>query len=92
MSDKPIGVAEDGTFFMGIPYKEGVQHGKWDVVIKGKRAAMLVNLAELQRVAPLPLLQSVHTALGNRQLMVLTVNDETDSVKKRRSSCLFQLC
>ena len=73
MSEKPIGVAEDGTFFMGIPYKEVVQHGKWDAVIKGKRAAMLVNLAELQRVAPLPLLQSVHTALGNRQLMVLTV-------------------
>ena len=73
MSEKPIGVAEDGTFFMGIPYKEVVQHGKWDTVIKGKRAAMLVNLAELQRVAPLPLLQSVHTALGNRQLMVLTV-------------------
>lgn len=73
MSEKPIGVAEDGTFFMGIPYKEIVQHGKWDAVIKGKRAAMLVNLAELQRVAPLPLLQSVHTALGNRQLMVLTV-------------------
>ena len=73
MSEKPIGVAEDGTFFMGIPYKEVAQHGKWDAVIKGKRAAMLVNLAELQRVAPLPLLQSVHTALGNRQLMVLTV-------------------
>ena len=73
MSEKPIGVAEDGTFFMGIPYKEVVQHGKWDAVLKGKRAAMLVNLAELQRVAPLPLLQSVHTALGNRQLMVLTV-------------------
>lgn len=73
MSEKPIGVAEDGTFFMGISYKEVAQHGKWDAVIKGKRAAMLVNLAELQRVAPLPLLQSVHTALGNRQLMVLTV-------------------
>lgn len=73
MSEKPIGVAEDGTFFMGIPYKEVAQHGKWDAVVKGKRAAMLVNLAELQRVAPLPLLQSVHTALGNRQLMVLTV-------------------
>lgn len=73
MSEKPIGVAEDGTFFMGIPYKEVVQHGQWDAVLKGKRAAMLVNLAELQRVAPLPLLQSVHTALGNRQLMVLTV-------------------
>lgn len=73
LSEKPIGVAEDGTFFMGIPYKEVAQHGKWDAVIKGKRAAMLVNLAELQRVAPLPLLQSVHTALGNRQLMVLTV-------------------
>lgn len=73
MSEKPIGVAEDGTFFMGIPYKEVAQHGKWDAVVKGKRAAMLVNLAELQRVAPLPLLQSVHTALGNRQLMVLTI-------------------
>lgn len=73
MSEKPIGVAEDGTFFMGIPYKKVAQHGKWDAVVKGKRAAMLVNLAELQRVAPLPLLQSVHTALGNRQLMVLTV-------------------
>lgn len=73
MSEKPIGVAEDGTFFMGIPYQNGAQHGKWDEVVKGKRAAMLVNLAELQRVAPLPLLQSVHTALGNRQLMVLTV-------------------
>lgn len=73
MSEKPIGVAEDGTFFMGIPYKEVAQHGKWDAVVKGKRAAMLVNLAELQRVAPLLLLQSVHTALGNRQLMVLTV-------------------
>ncbi len=73
MSEKPIGVAEDGTFFMGIPYKEVAQHGKWDAVVQGKRAAMLVNLAELQRVAPLPLLQSVHTALGNRQLMVLTV-------------------
>ena len=73
MSEKPIGVAEDGTFFMGIPYQNVAQHGKWDAVLKGKRAAMLVNLAELQRVAPLPLLQSVHTALGNRQLMVLTV-------------------
>ena len=72
-SEKPIGVAEDGTFFMGIPYQNVAQHGKWDAVVKGKRAAMLVNLAELQRVAPLPLLQSVHTALGNRQLMVLTV-------------------
>lgn len=73
MSEKPIGVAEDGTFFMGIPYKKVAQHGKWDAVVQGRRAAMLVNLAELQRVAPLPLLQSVHTALGNRQLMVLTV-------------------
>lgn len=73
MSEKPIGVAEDETFFMGIPYKKVAQHGKWDAVVKGKRAAMLVNLAELQRVAPLPLLQSVHTALGNRQLMILTV-------------------
>ena len=73
MSDKPIDVAEDGTFFMGIPYKKVAQNGKWDAVVQGKRAAMLVNLAELQRVAPLPLLQSVHTALGNRQLMVLTV-------------------
>lgn len=73
MSEKPIGVAEDGTFFMGIPYKKVAQHGKWDAVVKEKRAAMLVNLAELQRVAPLPLLQSVHTALGNRQLMFLTV-------------------
>lgn len=71
--DNTVGVSEDGTFYVGVPYQSVAPAGKWDAIVADKRAAMLVNLAELQRVAPLPLLQSVHTALGNRQLMVLTV-------------------
>lgn len=68
-----VGRMADGTYYIGnLPNKMSTDN-KLNNVLTGKRAAMIVNLKELQRVAPLPLLTNVQRVLGNKPSMVLTV-------------------
>ena len=68
-----VGRLADGTYYIGnLPNKMSTDN-KLNNVLTGKRAAMIVNLKELQHVAPLPLLTNVQRVLGNKPSMVLTV-------------------
>lgn len=68
-----IGRLADGTFCLGNASGQSAVDGKLNKTLVGKRAAMMVNLNDLQRVAPLPLLTNVQRVLGDRQTMVLMV-------------------
>ncbi len=72
-SDERVGYLQDGTFCIGNSSVRVAKNNKWNNGVIGKRAAMIVNLNELQRVAPLPLLANVQSVFGNRQTMLLMV-------------------
>ncbi len=73
VNSERVGRMANGTYYIGNLPNKKTTDSKWNSVLVGKRAAMIVNLKELQRVAPLPLLTNVQRVMGDKRTMVLMV-------------------